>query len=329
MISKDKVVYNLEEWKNVEQESVVYECIRDVFFIKGEKSKQWCNGIFTNNIRSLHPPLFKYNAYCNDRGHVQGLASLLCVEEDSFLCILESPSLDVFLQRFSMFMILDDIESIPQNTKIFSLQGSQNEKYFGLISEELDVSYPQKDRYSYNSAKSIFCIPHDRTGFGGIDIIATTEKAHALVKEIFIRHNIHIGNPQTLESLRISANKVDLQKDSTERSFVHELRINESCCAFDKGCYVGQEIINRMDVKGILNKRLTRVLLEDDIDIPCDVFLETSQKKTIGIITSKAHTPHGILGLGILRKTAWQHQQQVFLTSSNQTTVGRVYDPES
>ena len=104
-------MYNVEEWNLVETASVAYECTRDIFLIEGEKSQQWCNGIFTNNIRSMKAPQFKFNAYCNDRGHVQGLATLLCLEPSSFLCILEHPSLEDFQKRFSMFMILDDIES--------------------------------------------------------------------------------------------------------------------------------------------------------------------------------------------------------------------------
>ena len=36
---------------------------------------------------------------------------------------------------------------------------------------------------------------------------------------------------------------------------VHELLLNEDVCAFDKGYYVGQEVINRIDVKGLINKR--------------------------------------------------------------------------
>ena len=114
---------NFEEWQRVETDVVAYECIRDVFLISGENSKQWCNGIFTNNIRSMQYPQYKHNAYCNDRGHVQGLSTLLCIDNDSFLCILESPTIDDFLKRFSMFMMLDDIENVPKSNKILSLQG--------------------------------------------------------------------------------------------------------------------------------------------------------------------------------------------------------------
>ena len=320
-------MYNLEEWKLVETESVAYEIPRDIFLIEGEKSQQWCNGIFTNNIRSMKAPQFKFNAYCNDRGHVQGFATLLCLDTSSFLCILEYPSLADFQKRFSMFMILDDIESTPKGSKIITLQGSQYSKYLSIIGEDLGFSIAENSHYSSNSERNIYCISHNRTGFGGVDIIVTTEEAYTQVITTIEKHQIPFGTPDTLEALRIFSNKVDLSKDISERNFVHELRINKDCCAFDKGCYVGQEIINRMDVKGILNKRLTRILLEEDIDIPCDVFVGDSSTKSVGTITSKAHTPQGIVGLSILRKTAWENNQKVLVLNSKKHVYATIYEP--
>ena len=87
-----------------------------------------------------------------------------------------------------------------------------------------------------------------------------------------------------------------------------------------------QEIINRMDVKGILNKRLTRILLDEDIDIPCDVFIEDSSTKPVGTITSRTHTPFGIMGLAILRKTAWGNGQTVMLQDDGRKRIGKVLE---
>ena len=319
-------MYNLEEWKLVETESVAYEISRDIFLIEGEKSQQWCNGIFTNNIRSMKAPQFKCNAYCNDRGHVQGLATLLCLEPSSFLCILEHPSLEDFQKRFSMFMILDDIESTSKGSKIITLQGSQSSKYLSIIGEDLGFSMPEDGHYSSNSERNIYCISHDRTGFGGVDIIAVTEEAYTQVITTIEKHQIPFGTPDTLEALRIFSNKVNLSKDVSERNFVHELRINEDCCAFDKGCYVGQKYKSDGRQR-YLEQTPNEIFFEEDIDIPCDVFIEESSTKSVGTITSKAHTPNGIMGLAILRKTAWENNQKVILKSSKRTTLGYVYSP--
>ena len=318
-----------DEWNLVETQAVLYEIPRDIFILQGEKTKQWCNGIFTNNIRSMQKTQFKYNAFCNDRGHVQGLANLLCLDNETFLCILEAPSLEEFNKRFSMFMILDDIELITKNTKIFSLQGTGHQEIFLRFSQQLALPYPSEGLYSTNKTEDIFCFFNDRSDFGGIDIIATTPQAQQILENIIQDYNIPIGTSSTLDALRITANKVRFPQDATTKSFVHELQINKACCAFDKGCYVGQEIINRMDIKGILNKRLTRILLDQDIDLQSSVFLDASSPKPIGKLTSKAQTPIGLLGLAILRKEAWEHNKKLHIKNEHTEVTATVYNPSS
>ena len=65
-----------------------------------------------------------------------------------------------------------------------------------------------------------------------------------------------MGTPK-IEQHRILAQQARFPNDIGERAFLHELGLNEECCSFNKGCYVGQEIINRMDVKGLVNKSST------------------------------------------------------------------------
>ena len=109
-------------------------------------------------------------------------------------------------------MILDDIESTPKGSKIITLQGSQSSKYLSIIGEDLGFSMPEDGHYSSNSERNIYCISHDRTGFGGIDIIAVTEEAYTQVITTIEKHQIPFGTPDTLEALRIFSNKVNLPR---------------------------------------------------------------------------------------------------------------------
>ena len=310
------------------KEVVAYECYRDVFLLEGENSKQWCNGIFTNNIRSMEPPQYKHNAYCNDRGHVKDLPLYFASIRNLFSAYWNLQRWKIF-QRFSMYMILDDIENTTKKHQNHLPTRKKPCFIFGKNFSKSKINFPSPTKYGHNPQKTIFCIPHDRTGFGGIDIITTNEETHEQVLLCLQTHQIAIGTTEGLESLRIASNRVSLHVDAPEKHFVHELRINEDCCAFDKGCYVGQEIINRMDVKGILNKRLTRILLQDEIDLPCEVFLDNNLNKSIGKITSKAQTPLGLLGLAILRKEAWVHQQKLIIKNADKTIEGSVFEPEN
>jgi folate-binding protein YgfZ len=74
---------------------------------------------------------------------------------------------------------------------------------------------------------------------------------------------------------------------------------------FDKGCYVGQEVINRIDVKGQLTKRLMGVTLLEDALPPTGAEVLVGED-VVGTITSAARVLGRPIALGVLRKSAWE-----------------------
>ena len=78
--------------------------------------------------------------------------------------------------------------------------------------------------------------------------------------------------------------------------------INEEVCAFDKGCYVGQEVINRIDVKGLIQKRLTLLRIDGSATCGDTLVLDDRTVGTLSSITSVEQTTYG---LAVLRKQAW------------------------
>ena len=107
------------------------------------------------------------------------------------------------------------------------------------------------------------------------------------------------------EGRALSPNDID------SKTLIHNLALNESCCAFDKGCYVGQEIINRIDVKGGNNKLLHRFRIEGEANIGEDILFND---KVVGRLSSMAMDEKGPIGMGVIRKAAWG--QQRFYTAS-------------
>ena len=55
---------------------------------------------------------------------------------------------------------------------------------------------------------------------------------------------------RAMEMIRVRAGEARWPRDGREKTLIHELGLEAQVCAFDKGCYVGQEVINRVDVKG-------------------------------------------------------------------------------
>ncbi|HNH49349.1 MAG TPA: aminomethyl transferase family protein, partial [Myxococcota bacterium] len=78
-------------------------------------------------------------------------------------------------------------------------------------------------------------------------------------------------------------------------------------CSFEKGCYIGQEVINRIDVMGQVQKKLWGLeLVGPDTDLPAmgsDVFLG---EDSVGTTTSAVAEPGHRRVLAVLRKSVWK-----------------------
>ena len=134
---------------------------------------------------------------------------------------------------------------------------------------------------------------------GGFDIVS--EQSSTLWEKLQQAGGVPIGT-QAQEIERILQKKPAWPADAQRISFIHDLLLNEECCAFDKGCYVGQEIINRMDVKGLTNKRLT--LFSFSTSVPVGTTLEYQSKK-VGTVSSACQFSDRFYGLAIIRKAGW------------------------
>ena len=109
------------------------------FFLKGEEVRRWCNGMFSNNIRSLKPHKGNRSGICNPKGHVQGLLDVYCIDDNCFLVVLDGLSEDDFTKRFAPFMMLDDIELEPFSDRIVSLQGENADEILTKMGWTIDT----------------------------------------------------------------------------------------------------------------------------------------------------------------------------------------------
>ena len=90
--------------------------------------------------------------------------------------------------------------------------------------------------------------------------------------------------------------------DATERTIALEARLNRSI-SFNKGCYLGQETIERATARGGLKKRLYGLRLERPVATETALLLDG---KEVGRISSAVLSPRlGAIGLAMLHHSAW------------------------
>jgi tRNA-modifying protein YgfZ len=282
----------------------------DSFILSSEDTRRWCNSMFSNNIRALLPFQGNLSAICDDRGRVQGLIDIYCLEDTQFLCVLNGVDNDWFQQRFSMYMLLDDIEQELLSNSIFHLCGPNSEH----ILQSSGFKTPNKETH-YLDNDGTHILRKNRFGIEGFDVI--TNEINVL-QEKLLENGLNIIPKEGFEAIRIINCRPKWPDDGTDKTMIHELGLNEECCAFDKGCYIGQEIINRIDVKGLINKKIHKLSIEGSANIGDGLSIDG---KDVGNITSITQLPDGQIALSIIKKRAWKKGQLLNISSGGTATV--------
>ena len=288
--------------------------------LEGPDARRFTNGMFTNNIRRLQPGEGNRSAMCDDRGRIQGLIDVYCTGEDQFQGVLEGVSAEWFENRYAMYIVFDDVEMevFEDAPWALSLQGPQA----SAVLERAQLPLPTENGGHLLSDNGIRVAAKDRTGLGGFDLLVPTELMEATFQSLLDAGATLLGFT-ALEALRISHGRARWPVDGTEKSMVHELAINEEVCNFNKGCYLGQEVINRVDVKGQVVKRITKLVIDGDI-LPQTGSAVLIGDDTVGTIASSARSASQSIALAVLRKTAWEAGTTVQIQTDKAVLSGQV-----
>ena len=119
------------------------------------------------------------------------------------------------------------------------------------------------------------------------------------------------------ELLRIQAAWPWYGIDLDERNLPQELDRNDLAISFNKGCYLGQETIARLDALGQVQKKLVRIAIESEL-APQPQSLVQSDGKDVGTICSSAfNASHGrCLALAYVKRSHFKTGQELCVNSA-------------
>ena len=290
------------------------------FLLQCSEARRWGNGMFSNNIKRLSSGSGNRNAMCDDRGRVLGLLDLYLDSSEELMVVLDGVDRDWFEAHYRMYLILDDVDLVPDEDeapRVLSIQGPGAEALVESLGWRLD----DEERSHVTREDGVRMCRRGRAGLPGFDVLIPPTKLVEYWNQFAAAGATPVGL-EALESLRILKGLPRWPVDSRKITLIHELGIESEVCSFNKGCYVGQEVINRVDVKGTVNKRITGFRVDGDVPpiVGSDV---RSDGKSVGTMTSVVRHGDHWIGLGILRKTAWDAGLEIELKADGQSWSGQ------
>jgi folate-binding protein YgfZ len=160
-------------------------------------------------------------------------------------------------------------------------------------------------------------IRHSHFGFPGAEIIAPRERLALLWRNlhasVIAQHGAAIGT-RAVNSLRLEAGIPWFPDDFNDSVIPHEAALEATHISFSKGCYTGQEIVERVRSRGQVNRRrvqlkfstaeppgpLTRLRAhetETQSAQPAESAL--AEAKEVGIVMSSAFSPAANTSIGM------------------------------
>ncbi|MEC8277676.1 MAG: hypothetical protein VX026_08170 [Myxococcota bacterium] len=286
------------------------------FTLEGEDVQRWCNGMLSNNIRKLQPLQGNRNAVCTAKGSLEGLLYVYCLSVDKFLCLPDGIDADWFGQRFRQFLFLDDIELEPLD-KHFTLSIIGPKAL--TVAEAIGFGKPDEDKQVVAKSDDQWAVFGTRYGLDCVDIVCSINEFEAVIQSA-IKSGAQLTGEQAITHRRIQFGAASWPNDKySEKPLIHALRLNHDCCAFDKGCYVGQEIINRIDVKGILGRQLQVMKLSGTVPTGTSL-VDPDTNKVLGPLTSISTLGEPI-GLAVLPKAYWEKDTVLSLGETGETAT--------
>ena len=273
--------------------------------LTGSDRVRWLNGMISNNVRDLGMGLGVYGFLLNAQGQIQ--ADLYAFQRgDSLLVDTERSQRDKVLQLFDHYIIADDVEvkDISDQLTALGLTGPGSRK----VLEAAGISLPELGYLEFADTTwrdaSVTVLHSGEEAKDSWQVWIAPERAGALW-EALIHAGARPAGTAALNLFRISRGIPQFGQDIRERDLPQETG-QMRALSFTKGCYLGQEIVERIRSRGAVHRQFGAFAVEGPLPEPGTKI--NADGKEVGEITSGAILPlpggDRAVALGYLRREA-------------------------
>ena len=244
--------------------------------VAGEDRARLLHAMTTNHIQQLTAGTGCYAFFLTTQGRILADVNVFCLP-DSFLLDTEPETAQVVYSHLDKYIIADDVtleDLTPQLTTI-SLEGPQA----GAVLTAMGAPEPQA-AYEHVEWQDRRVARISETAFF---IIMSTEKLDVVVEELE-RAGATAADAQAYRAVRLEHGKPRYGEDISQRFLAQEAN-QPQAVHFQKGCYLGQEIVERVRSRGQVHRLLIPIEIDSTI-VPA-----AGTKLPWGEITSAAFSP--------------------------------------
>lgn len=278
----------------------------DYLKFEGNERLDLINRLSTNEVNSL--------------GKLKGLKTILTSDKGRFVDLLTLYNFGDFIfascsfnnaqtviTHLDKYTIMDDFRAsdMAGTHEAVLFYGSESE---GFAKEALNIdiaAFSNNDFAFCNEGEFHSIAAKNDNAFGGfIFIYAAKDRLH-WDEKLFSNNKYSFNeiSETEYETLRIENGIPSFGKEMSELTNPLECGLN-NYVSFTKGCYIGQEVIARLDAYDKINKHMVGIIADEPTELTGqlgDLKLSTDNKECGFVTSSAASKKHGNIGIGFVK----------------------------
>ncbi|HET9366799.1 MAG TPA: glycine cleavage T C-terminal barrel domain-containing protein [Candidatus Udaeobacter sp.] len=253
---------------------------RAKFRITGTDRLRFLNGQITNDLRKASETSAIEACILNAKGKTDAHI-YISASGDSFLVDAAADLREALKGRLERYVIADDVQ-IEDVTDQFSL--------FHVLSQ-------QSPAVEHGRIVSV-----RRFAEPGWDIWGDAAQQHVSLQELSSRWAP--CDSHAAEVMRIEQGIPRWGRELTNEIIPIEANLEQRAIDYQKGCYIGQEVISRIKMSGQTNKRLCGLISLDDVPLHPGMKLAapSAPGKEVGWVTSATRSKRQEIALGYVKR---------------------------
>jgi aminomethyltransferase len=272
---------------------------RGKIVVTGGDRQGYLHAMSSQAVQGLAPGEGTQAFFLDAQGRIQSDARLW-VKADAVLLDTEPEPLQDLLKHLEKFIIMDDVQLEDRTgaTTMIGIEGPRADEIGRRLFGELPAA-----ENAHRVCHGVRVIRASVTGRPGIWLLADLDRKAELLGRLAQENVVEAGSDD-VRTVRVENQTPRFGEDYQTSHLPHETQRLE-LLSFTKGCYIGQEIVERVRSRGQVNRLLVGIELdtEEPPDAGSAVF---HGEKQVGEISSPVFSPAlgRVLALAIVRREA-------------------------
>lgn len=303
--------------------------------LTGVDRVRFLHGQVTNDVKRLRVGEGCYAALVTGKGKMESDLNVYCLQ-DELLLDFEPGLTEKISQRLEKFIVADDVQvvDVAPHYGLLSVQGPKSEGALRALEifSEISANPYLSVKISEAMLGDIYLVNQPRAGLTGFDLFVPINALGAVADKLIAAAKSIGGGAvgwDALEIARVEGGIPRFGLDMDETNIPLEGGIEARAVSYTKGCYIGQEVINRIHTIGHVNKELRGLRLEGDLkSAPVKGDKLFHDGKEAGYVTSTVKSPAigAWVALGYVRREHNQIGTELTLHSVDGEAKGRIVD---